>query len=191
MIDNSNPSTAPHPGESELPLPGLHSSATAAILDLLDSQREMTLAVIGPDGWPRATTVSYLNAGLNLYFITGRDSGKLAAITRDPRVGVAIRRHMGDHGDAVGLSITGRAAEIFDPLEIENINQALWRRYPELHLFCPQQDAVAIVKVRPVTIATIAVVEGRSHTHAFAIGPAHANAAFGRGLESVVDPSAT
>lgn len=156
------------PGEPALP--ALDASAAAAIIGLLDSERDMTLAVNGPDGWPRVTTMGYLNEGLNLYFITGRDSGKLAALTADPRVGVAIRRHMGDRGDAVGVSITGRAAEIFDPVRIDQINKALWRRYPQLHLFCPQQNAVAVVHVRPVTIASVAVVDGRSRSQAFAVG---------------------
>lgn len=153
----------------EAALPGLHSAATAAIVGLLDSEREMTLAVNGPDGWPRATTVGYLNEGLTLYFITGRDSGKLAALTRDPRVAVAIRRHLGEHGDAVGVSITGLATEVVDPVRIERVNKALWRRYPDLHLFCPQQDAVALVRIRPATIASVVVTEGRSHAHAFAV----------------------
>ena len=47
----------------------IHSRAVAAIVDLLDRERLMTLACNRPDGWPQATTVGYLNDGLNLYFI--------------------------------------------------------------------------------------------------------------------------
>ena len=46
----------------------------AKILALLDQHRIMTIATLRPDGWPQATTVSYVNEGLTLYFLCGLDS---------------------------------------------------------------------------------------------------------------------
>jgi nitroimidazol reductase NimA-like FMN-containing flavoprotein (pyridoxamine 5'-phosphate oxidase superfamily) len=46
----------------------------AKILSLLDQHRIMTLATLRPDGWPQATTVGYVNEGLTLYFLCGKDS---------------------------------------------------------------------------------------------------------------------
>ena len=54
----------------------IHGAAVAAILKLLDGQRLMTLATNRADGRPQASTLGYLNDGLNLYFVTARDSEK-------------------------------------------------------------------------------------------------------------------
>jgi nitroimidazol reductase NimA-like FMN-containing flavoprotein (pyridoxamine 5'-phosphate oxidase superfamily) len=91
----------------------IHGGAVAAILKLLDSQKLMTLAVNRADGRPQAATLGYLNDGLNLYFVTARDSEKLKNMTADPRVGVAVRG-VGEEGEAVGVSIDGRAEEVTD-----------------------------------------------------------------------------
>ena len=76
----------------------IHSRAVAAIVDLLDRERLMTLACNRPDGWPQATTVGYLNDGLNLYFIIARTSQKFANLQADSRVSVAIRSESGRGG---------------------------------------------------------------------------------------------
>jgi nitroimidazol reductase NimA-like FMN-containing flavoprotein (pyridoxamine 5'-phosphate oxidase superfamily) len=43
---------------------------------LLNEHRIMTVATLRPDGWPQATTVSYVNEGLTLYFLCGLESQK-------------------------------------------------------------------------------------------------------------------
>lgn len=52
----------------------LDASMKRRILDLLDSQRIMTIATLRPDGWPQATTVGYANEGLTLWFLCGLQS---------------------------------------------------------------------------------------------------------------------
>ena len=61
----------------------IHGAAVAAILKLLNGQHLMTLACNRSDGRPQASTLGYLNDGLNLYFVTARDSEKLRNITAD------------------------------------------------------------------------------------------------------------
>ena len=68
------------PTSSVIPI---HGAAVAAVLKLLDGQRLMTLASNRADGRPQASTLGYLNDGLNLYFVTARDSEKLRNITAD------------------------------------------------------------------------------------------------------------
>jgi nitroimidazol reductase NimA-like FMN-containing flavoprotein (pyridoxamine 5'-phosphate oxidase superfamily) len=53
------------------------------ILELLDQHQLMTLATNRPDGWPQATTVGYVNAGLTIYFLRSPQSQKAAK----PRAG--------------------------------------------------------------------------------------------------------
>ena len=70
----------------EVASPPIHGGAVAAVVALLDAQRLLSLAVNRPDVWPQATTVGYVNEGLNLYVVVARTSQKLANIRADSRV---------------------------------------------------------------------------------------------------------
>jgi len=150
--------------------PPIHSRAVAAIVDLLDRERLMTLACNRPDGWPQATTVGYLNEGLNLYFIVARTSQKFANLEADPRASVAIRFESGGQGDGVGLSMSGRAVEVADPVAVERLNRLVADRYPELHVYCPSADTVAVMHFRPTIISPVGVAHGRSKAETFTVG---------------------
>lgn len=147
----------------------IHGAAVAAVLKLLASQNLMTLATNRADGRPQASTLGYLNDGLNLYFVTARDSEKLRNITADPRVGVAIRG-VGAEGEAVGLSIDGRAEEVTDGDEVRRLNDRIVARSPDITPWAPGADAVAVVKVIPETVEAVAVIAGRSRAQTFSIG---------------------
>ena len=158
------------PTSSVIPI---HGGAVAAILKLLDGQRLMTLASNRADGRPQASTLGYLNDGLNLYFVTARDSEKLKNMTADPRVGVAVRG-VGEEGEAVGVSIDGRAEEVTDGDEVKRLNDLIIARSPCISPWAPGGDAVAVVKVIPEEIEAVAVVEGRSRAQTFSIGDSDA-----------------
>ncbi|MGH7019252.1 MAG: pyridoxamine 5'-phosphate oxidase family protein [Brevundimonas sp.] len=147
----------------------IHGAAVAAILKLMDGQRLMTLASNRADGRPQASTLGYLNDGLNLYFVTARDSEKLRNLTADPRVGVAIRGAAGE-GEAVGLSIDGRAEEVTDGAEVQRLNDLIIARSPDISPYAPGGDSVAVVKVIPEQVEAVAVIDGRSRAQTFSIG---------------------
>ncbi len=149
---------------SAAPTP-IHGRAVTAIVDLLNRERLMTLAVNRPDGWPQATTVGYLNDGLNLYFIVARSSQKFANLTLDSRASIAIRSESG-----VGLSMGGRVVEVVDPEAVERLNQQVIQRYPDVHVYSPSGDAVAVLHFRPSIISATGVVGGRSDAETFTIG---------------------
>ncbi len=148
----------------------IHSRAVAAIVELLDRERLMTLACNRPDGWPQATTVGYLNDGLNLYFIVARTSQKFANLQADSRASVAIRSESGRGGAGVGLSMAGRAVEIVDPQVVERLNTLVAERYTEVHVYCPSADAVAVLHFRPMVISAVGVSHGRSDAETFTVG---------------------
>jgi hypothetical protein len=130
----------------------------------------MTLACNRPDGWPQATTVGYLNEGLNLYFIVARTSQKFANLQADPRASVAIRCDSGGAGDGVGLSMAGRVEEIVEPETIERINRLVAERYPQVHVYCPSGSSVAVLRFRPRIVSAVGVVQGRSDAETFSLG---------------------
>ncbi|CAN5368851.1 pyridoxamine 5'-phosphate oxidase family protein [soil metagenome] len=151
-------------------LPPIHGRAVEAVVALLDAERLMALAVNRPDGWPQVTTVGYVNEGLNLYFVTARDSQKLANLKADPRVSVAIRSEA-RHGDAVGVTMAARAEEVADPALVERLNQLVSERYPDIRVFGPGADSVAIVRLRPQIISPVGVSGGRSEASSFRVSP--------------------
>jgi nitroimidazol reductase NimA-like FMN-containing flavoprotein (pyridoxamine 5'-phosphate oxidase superfamily) len=71
------------------------------ILELLDQHRLMTVATNGPDGWPQATTVGYVNDGLTIYFPCRPQSPKAANLAQDNRISLTI-----DHDVADPMAIT-------------------------------------------------------------------------------------
>lgn len=155
---------------SDADIQPLHGRAVTAIVDLLDRERLLTLACLRPDGWPQATTVGYLNEGLNLYFIVSRTSQKFANLQANPRASVAIRAESGPRGDGVGLSMAGRVTEVTNPDSIERINRLVAERYPGVHVYCPSGSSVAVLHFRPHIISAVGVVQGRSDPSTFRLG---------------------
>lgn len=151
----------------------IHGRAALAILKLLSRQSLMTLAVNRPDGRPHAATLGYMNDGLNLYFITATDSEKAANIQADPRVGIAIRGDA-EEGEAVGVSIDGRAAILTDIAEIEHVLGLILERAPEISPWAPGLGQTVVFKVIPETIEAVAVIDSRSHAQTYSIGDTEA-----------------
>ncbi|HYD27688.1 pyridoxamine 5'-phosphate oxidase family protein [Brevundimonas sp.] len=148
----------------------IHGRAVDAIVELLERERLMTIACNRPDGWPQATTVGYLNEGLNLYFIVARTSQKYANLSADPRASVAIRSESGGHGGGVGVSMAGRVAEVVDPEAVGRLNRRIGERYPEVHIYSPSGDSVAVLHFRPTIISAVGVTRGRSEAETFTVG---------------------
>ena len=155
------------PTPEAIPMPG---GAVGAVVALLDSCRLMAIAVNRSDGWPQVTTVGYVNDGLNLYFVTARDSQKLANLKADPRVSVAIHSQAVS-GDAVGVSMAARAEEVTDPVAVERLNQQVFARYSDLRVFGPGADSVAVVRLRPEIVSPVGVKDGRSQAQSFSLQP--------------------
>lgn len=163
-MSDPRPAQPMDPGPA--PMPG---GAVAAVVALLESCRLMALGVNRPDGWPQVTTVGYVNDGLNLYFVTARDSQKLSNLKADPRVSVAIYDDA-VNGDAVGVSMAAMAEEVTDPNLVEQLNQKVFSRYADLRVFGPGGDSVAVVRLRPHIISPISVKAGRSKAQSFSLG---------------------
>lgn len=149
----------------------LHGGAVAAILKLLDGQGLMSLATNSPEGQPHVSTVGYVNDGLNLYFTTASDSEKRRNLVADSRAGVAIRGHA-EEGEAVGLSIEGRARAVESAEDLAALEARIAARNPGQAPFAPGQGEAVVFKLVPHRIKAVAVVEGQSQAVDFVIGEA-------------------
>lgn len=148
--------------------PRLQGAALETIERLLDHERLMSVATNRADGWPQVTTVGYINEGLNLYFVTGRESQKLTNLQADPRVSIAI--HSGTELDGtVGVSMAARAMEVREPAEVERLNRLMFARWPQVSVYCPATSSIAIVRLKPELICAILASAGRSQTECFSM----------------------
>lgn len=156
------------------PYPPIHGAAVETIARLLEHERLMSVATNRSDGWPQVTTVGYINEGLNLYFVTGRESQKLANLQADPRASVAIHSSI-DVGGAVGVSMAARGSEVCDPAEVERLNRLMFARWPQVNVCCPATSSIAIMRLKPELICAISASAGRSQTECFSLGDAAAD----------------
>jgi nitroimidazol reductase NimA-like FMN-containing flavoprotein (pyridoxamine 5'-phosphate oxidase superfamily) len=135
------------------------------IIDLLNRHRIMTIATNRADGWPQATVVGYVNEGLIVYCLIGRDSQKYANIMRDDRVSLAIANDYPQPLQIKGLSIAARAAEATDPAERQHVGAILLKRYPEYKVMpAPDAKAVPLLRLTPEIVSILDYSKGFGHT---------------------------
>lgn len=136
------------------PTPRDPEAAKALALDILAHGRLMTLATVRPDGWPQATVVNYLAEGLSLFFLVARDSQKLANVTHDPRVAIALGAEI--EGAPLGLSMAAWVSQVDDPVRIQALNRRIWGA-PDDQRFAPHPSgvSVALLEARPKLLSLI------------------------------------
>lgn len=135
------------------------------ILDIIEQERDMTIATVRDDGFPQATTVSYASDGMTLYFGTGRDSQKVVNIQRCPKVSLTINRPYDAWSEIKGLSMGGLARLAEDAPTVERAASCLMRKFPEIATLSPQdrQDMV-FVEVVPNVVSILDYSKGFGHT---------------------------
>ena len=133
---------------------------------LLDQHRIMTIATLRPDGWPQATTVGYVNDGLKMWFLCGRESQKAANIAKDNRVSLTIDEDTPDIMAITGLSMAARAEAVTERAEALKVLGLMPAKYPDLKLPgpMPDPDDVRIFRLRPVVISVLDYSLGFGHT---------------------------
>lgn len=137
------------------------------ILKLLDQHRIMSLATLRPDGWPQSTTVGYVNKGLTLYFICGRDSQKARNLARDDRVSLTIDHDTPDMMAITGLSMAAHAQLVTDPAEANQVLGLLPKKYPEYKappVPMPSLDEIRVFRATPIVISVLDYSKGFGHT---------------------------
>lgn len=135
------------------------------ILDLMKGHRSMTIATVRPDGYPQATTVTYANDGLDLYFSCDRNSQKVRNIGRNRKVSLAIDHDVEDWNEIQGLSLGGTAKVVKDPKAFRRALKLLAKKYPEMAKLSEEDmKDLAIVHVRPKVISVLDYTRGFGHT---------------------------
>lgn len=136
------------------------------ILDLMKTHNIMTIATVRKDGYPQATTVTYANNGLTIYFAADNDSQKVKNISRCNKVSLTIDRDYADWNKTKGLSMAATARLVTDKAEWKRALRLLMKKFPALAGVAeqPAPSSMAIVRVTPKVISVINYTLGFGHT---------------------------
>jgi general stress protein 26 len=134
------------------------------ILALMRRHKSMSLATVRPDGFPQATTVTYANEGLDLYFCCDAASQKAKNLRKCDKVSVTIDRYTRDWNKIRGLSMGGHAQLLKGKREREHAYALLVKKFPEMGDVPPSEPGLAFVRVRPSVMSLIDYTQGFGHT---------------------------
>jgi nitroimidazol reductase NimA-like FMN-containing flavoprotein (pyridoxamine 5'-phosphate oxidase superfamily) len=144
------------------------------ILALLDEHRILSLATIRPDGWPQATTVGYVNDGMEIYFMCDRDSQKAHNLAHDDRVSVTVDHDASDPLAIRGLSMAARAVPVTDAVTLHRaLAELLPKKYPEYGPLMEKAELDRMVTFRlvPQVISVLDYTKGFGHADQVQVAP--------------------
>jgi general stress protein 26 len=143
----------------------MDSSIREEILSILDCASDMTIATIRQDGYPRATTVSFANDGLVIYFGCAADSQKARNISRNGKVSLTVNLPYANWGEIRGVSAGGHADRLTDPREIARAGKLLLQKFPQgiAEYASGALEGVAFFKVVPKVISVLDYRKGFGH----------------------------
>ena len=135
------------------------------IVAILEGASEMTIATVRPDGYPQATTVSYVHDDLTLYFGTAADLQKARNIALCDKVSLTVNLPFDRWEEILALSMAGRAGLVADHEEIAKVGRLMLKRFPQGADFGPDEaDSIAIFSVKPVVVSVLDYRNGIGHT---------------------------
>lgn len=140
-------------------------------IEILDSNRIMTIATIRPDGWPQTTMVGYANEGWRLYFVIYRTSQKFENISRDNRVSISVGHEPRELRDIKAVYAGCHAEEVVELAERTHAWHLLAQRHPNLtDLAPPGTGEVATMRAECRHVSVLDYTQGLGHTESQTIG---------------------
>ena len=139
-------------------------------IDILNSNRIMTIATVRRDGWPQASIVGYANEGWSLCFLIYRDSQKFANITRDNRAAITVGS---EPKEIQQIKAVYAGCEVFELTDLGERSRAwdlLARKHPNLTDLAPPQAAeLATMVARCGHVSMLDYTEGLGHTESITV----------------------
>jgi pyridoxine/pyridoxamine 5'-phosphate oxidase len=135
------------------------------IISILDDANDLTIATVREDGYPQATTVSYVNDGLIIYFGCAAESQKAQNLARSGKVSLTVNLPYANWSEIRRLSIGGRAERVTDPREIDQVAQLMFQKFPQISPFAPTElEGVVLFRITPEIISVLDYRKGFGHT---------------------------
>ena len=136
------------------------------IISILDDANDMTIATIRPDGYPQATTVSYVNDVLKIYFGCAAVSQKAINLARNSKVSLMVNLPCASWNDIRGLSIGGRAERVTDRQEVDQASRLMFEKFPQIARYAPaEREDIVLFRVTPEVISVLDYREGFGDTN--------------------------
>jgi len=135
------------------------------IVAILEEANDLTIATVREDGDPQATTVSYVNDGLTIYFGFAAQCQKAKNIARNPKVSLTVNLPYASWKGIRGLSIGGKAELVTDPSEQEQVAQLMFQKFPQIAAYAPTElEEIVLFRVTPEIISVLDYRRGFGHT---------------------------
>lgn len=132
------------------------------IADYISTCYSCTIATVGLDGEPDASTVFFASSGLDIYFNTSKDSKKIKNIKANQRVAIAMQKNPEPKTDQEisGIQYNG-IAKILLESEYTSVPHAVIARHKAFNSIKPGNSV--IVKVTATKIYFIDYAKGFRH----------------------------
>lgn len=160
----------PHPRHRKHRTRIMDQAKRMQIVSIIDDVNDMTIATLRPDLYPQATTVSYVNDGLTIYFGTSPDSQKAKNLAWSNKVSLTIDRPYETWDEIEGLSMGAEVSPVTDSAEFQKVGQLMLGKFPQLAAFVPDDaSGIAIYRVEPKFISLLDYSQGFGHTETFTL----------------------
>jgi general stress protein 26 len=148
----------------------MNNTEKSTVIELMEGAADMTIATVRPDGSPQATTVSYVNDGLTIYFGTSTSSQKTNNLELNDKVSLTINSFYRFWKDIRGLSIAGTAKKVEDADEFRKVSKLLYEKFPQVNEFAKSESQeIAFFRVEPTDITYLDYRKGLGHTERFCL----------------------
>ena len=143
----------------------MDDSLREEILSVLTGASDMTIATIRPDGYPQATTVSYVTDGLTIYFGCAAESQKAQNIAYNDKVSLTVTLPYFSWEAIRGLSVGGTAKPVTDSNEINRVSELMLRKFPQILQYAlAGKKGLFLVRITPEVISLLDYRKGFGHT---------------------------
>lgn len=141
------------------------------VLEILDGAQDMTVATVREDGYPQATTVSFVHDGPTIYFCCDPDCQKARNIGRSDKVSLTVNLSYESWSDIRGLSLGGRASIVADEAEMGRVFDAMAAKFPQIIDYTTEDERqnVSVVRVEPEIVSLIDYHGEFGHTEEFRV----------------------
>ena len=138
---------------------------TEEIISVLEAANDLTIATVREDGYPQATTVSYDNDGLKIYFGCAAESQKAKNIARNSKVSLTVNLPYANWKEIRGLSIGGRAERVTDSQEVDQVSRLMFEKFPQIAGYAPAElEEIVLFRVMSEVISVLDYRKGFGHT---------------------------
>jgi len=144
-----------------------------AIVSYLDEHRHCALATVTPEGNAHISTVSYVNQGLEIYFMTDPGSRKAKNIEARPTIAIAVGEDYLDWDEIRGVHLTGAVEWIHNETELKKVQKMFAEKFPQVHKYLNAYgvtiDIIPFLKITPTEIDYLDYSKGFNHWDTLAL----------------------